>query len=153
MPGVERGPAEDVYTPAEAERILARTGKPITERRIRQMLQSGELEGNRDESGRWHVLQTEVHRLRDERPRAMERPPGAPESVSELLEVIRTLERERGRLEGRLELTEKTESTMAAERERLLGDLQSERERADRLEAELRESRRSWWQRVFRGGN
>ncbi len=152
MPGVERGPAEDVYTPAEAERILARTGKPITERRIRQMLQGGDLEGFRDEAGRWHVLQTEVHRLRDERPRAMERPPGAPESVSELLEVIRTLERERGRLEGHLELTEQTESTTRAERDRLIAELEAERaERrrlAERLEAE---QRRGFWSRLFGG--
>ena len=85
MLSVEGEPAQDVYTPAEAERILARTGKPITERRIRQMLQAGELEGYRDESGRWHVLQAEVHRLRDERPREPERPPGASESGGELL--------------------------------------------------------------------
>jgi len=40
------------------------------------------------------------------------------------------LERELGRLEGRLELTERAESTMRAERERLLEDLAQERERA-----------------------
>jgi chromosome segregation ATPase len=150
MPGVERGPAEDVYTPAEAERILARTGKPITERRIRQMLQAEEIEGFRDESGRWHVLQVEIHRLRDERPRETERPPGAPESGAELLEVVRSLEREIGRLEGRLELEERTESTLREERDRLAAELEEERaERrrlAERLEAE--QSRR-FWQRLF----
>jgi chromosome segregation ATPase len=40
------------------------------------------------------------------------------------------LERELGRLEGRLELTERAESTMRDERERLLEDLARERERA-----------------------
>ena len=142
--------ARDVYKPSEAERILARTGKPITERRIRQMLQSGELEGYRDESGRWHVLQVEIHRLRDERPRETERPPGTPESGAELLEVVRALEREVGRLEGRLELTETTESTLREQLDR-------ERERADRLEEEHRrlverlevEQRRGFWSRLF----
>jgi chromosome segregation ATPase len=156
MPGVERGPAEDVYTPAEAERILARTGKPITERRIRQMLQGGELEGFRDEAGRWHVLQSEVHRLRDERPRAAERRPGlVPENVSELLEAVRSLERERGRLEGRLELTERAESSIREERDRLLGELEAERDERrrllERLEAQQQEAqqRRGFWSRLL----
>jgi len=155
MPTVEREPGEDVYTPAEAERILARTGKPITERRIRQMLQAGELEGYRDGSGRWHVLQSEVHRLRDERPREQERLPGAPESGSELLEVVRALEREIGRLEGRLELEEQTESTLREERDRLAAELEAERaERrrlAERLEAERDRPRRGFWSRLFGG--
>ncbi len=141
--------AEDLYTPAEAERILARTDKPVTERRIRQMLQAGELKGRKDERGRWYVLQSEVHRLRDERRTAPPSPPGAPESAGELLEVVRDLERERGRLEARLELTERAESTMQAERERLLEDLRRERERADRLEAELSERRRGFWSRLL----
>ncbi len=148
---VERGLGEDVYTPAEAERILARTDKPITDRRIRQMLQAGELEGRKDEGGRWHVLQSEVHRLRGERRTAPQSPPGAPESPGELLEVVRGLERELGRLEARLELTERAESTMQAERERLAEDLRRERERADRLEAELAERRRGFWSRLFGG--
>lgn len=60
------------------------------------------------------------------------------------------MERERGRLEGRLELTELTESTMRAERERFLEDLQ--RERAERLEAKLeQERRRGFWSRLFGG--
>ncbi len=142
--------ARDVYTPSEAERIMSRTGKPLTERRIRQMLQAGELEGYRDESGRWHVLQVEIHRLRDERPKEPERPPGAPESPGELLEVVRALEREVGRLEGRLELTETTESTLREQLDR-------ECERADRLEEEHRrlverlevEQRRGFWSRLF----
>jgi chromosome segregation ATPase len=142
---------KDLYTPAEAERILARTDKPITERRIRQMLQAGELEGRKDERGRWHVLQSEVHRLRDERRTAPQSPPGAKEGGGELLEVVRGLERELGRLEARLELTEVAESTMQAERERLLEDLRRERERAERLEADLREARRPWWKRWFGG--
>jgi len=44
---------EGTYSPAEASRILGRSGRRITERRIRQMLQARELEGARDEGGRW----------------------------------------------------------------------------------------------------
>jgi hypothetical protein len=46
------------------------------------------------------------------------------------------------RLEDRLEITEVAECT-------LWGQLQRERERADRLEEELRDARRSWWSRIF----
>jgi hypothetical protein len=56
--------------------------------------------------------------------------------------VGKTLHRELGRLEGRLEITEVAESTL---REKL----QCGRERADRLEEELRDARRPWWQRIF----
>ena len=44
---------------------------------------------------------------------------------------VTTLERELGRLEGRLELTERAESTMREDRERLLEDVARERARAD----------------------
>jgi hypothetical protein len=44
---------EETYSPAEAFKVLGRSGRKITERRIRQMLQAGELEGDRDEGGRW----------------------------------------------------------------------------------------------------
>lgn len=144
---------EDVYTPAEAARILARTDKPITERRIRQMLQAGELEGFRGEAGRWHVLQSEVHRLRDERRTAPQSPPGAPESGGELLEVVRALERELGRLEGRLELEERAESTLREERDRLRAELETERAERQQIAEQLEaERRRGFWSRLF-GGN
>ena len=66
-------------------------------------------------------------------------------------------ERERGRLEGRLELTEQTESTLREERDRLIAALEVERaeleaertERrrlAERLEAE---QRRGFWAKLF----
>jgi chromosome segregation ATPase len=146
----ERG---DAYTPTEAARILARTDKPITERRIRQMLQAGELEGFRDAAGRWHVLQAEVHRLRDERRTGSQEPPGGPESGAELLEVVRALERELGKLEGRLELEERAESTLREERDRLREELEAEREErrrlAEQLEQARAEPRRGFWSRLF----
>jgi chromosome segregation ATPase len=140
----------DAYTPTEAARILARTDKPITERRIRQMLSAGELEGFRDEGGRWHVLQSEVHRLRDERRTASQKPPGDPESGGELLEVVRALERELGRLEGRLELEERAESTLRENLERERREREQAQEEARRLREELEAERsRGFWRRMF----
>jgi hypothetical protein len=54
---------EETYSPADASRVLGRSGRKITERRIRQMLQAGELEGARDESGRWRIPRRVVNRL------------------------------------------------------------------------------------------
>jgi chromosome segregation ATPase len=142
----------DFYSVAEAERLLGRTDKPISERRIRQMLQAGELEGRKEQTGRWHVAQHEVHRLMQERRQEVpESTPGGPENAPELLDRVFMLEREIGRLQGRLELTERAESTMQQERERLIGDLDRERERADRLEAELQAARGGFWRRLFGG--
>lgn len=45
-----------------------------------------------------------------------------------------------------MELTEQTESTMRAERDRLIAELEAER--AERLEAE---QRRGFWSRLFGG--
>jgi hypothetical protein len=55
-------------------------------------------------------------------------------------------------LEGRLELTEQTESTIREERDRLLAELKAEkaerRRLAERLDAERR---RGFWRRMFGG--
>ncbi len=61
------------------------------------------------------------------------------------------LEREIGRLQGRLELEERAESTVREERDRLLEERNRERERADRLEAELAQARKGFWRRLFGG--
>jgi hypothetical protein len=62
------------------------------------------------------------------------------------------LQRQLGRLEGRLELTERTESTMRQERERLLEDLEREREAAKHLREELEAERsKGFWRRLFGG--
>ncbi len=79
----------DFYTPAEAARLLGRTDKPISERRIRQMLQAGELEGRKDDNRRWHVAQHEVHRLIQERRQTTpETPSGGPERSGDLLDRV-----------------------------------------------------------------
>jgi len=56
----------DSYTPAEAALILG-----VTPTRVRQLLQEGEFEGERDEVGHWSIPARAVHdrleRLRRER--------------------------------------------------------------------------------------
>jgi hypothetical protein len=54
-----------------------------------------------------------------------------------------------GRSEERVQLPEKTESTLQAERDRLLEERGRERERADQLQAELEDARRPWWRKLF----
>jgi excisionase family DNA binding protein len=137
---------ENYYTTGEAARILK-----VTEARVRQMLGAGELEGSRDPvSDRWRIPQHAVHARLEQR-----RPSEAPKTSAdarEWIERVTELERELGRLEGRLELTEVAESTLREQLER-------ERERADRLEertAQLRdeledERSKSFWARLFGG--
>lgn len=60
---------------------------------------------------------------------------GADELTPELIEVVQDLQYRLGRAEAQVELTARTESTLREQ-------LAREQERADRLEAELREARR-----------
>jgi len=140
----------DHYTTGEAARILK-----VTEARVRQMLGAGEMEGSRDPvSDRWRIPQHAVHARLEQR-----RPPESTRSSAdarEWIEQVRELERELGRVQGRLEITEVAESTLREqlERERSRADEErsradEERERANRLEEELREARRPWWRRLF----
>src|SRR5215213_1612758 len=147
---------EELYSAKEAERILQRAEKPLTESRIRQLLWAGELEGEWDERGRWHVYRREVHRLLEERRDPTREAPeealrSRPARAGEWADrVASSLERELGRLEGRLELTEQAESTIREERDRLLAELEAEkaerRRLAERLDAERR---RGFWSRLF----
>jgi len=148
------------------------------------MLESGELEGEKDESGRWRIPQRVIHELLPSRPPRKATNNGTFAAHQEFLEVsesaveiqlrMEALQRELGRLEGRLELTAVAESTMreSLERERERAD--AERERAEALELEVErlreqlaeasaaqrssenvsetvsvEEHRSWWRRFF----
>jgi len=124
------------YTASEAAKVLS-----ITPRRVRALAQEGTIEGQRTEAG-WMIFRHSVHSFRDAR-----RPPEGPErpqDAREWIERAQDLQRQLGRLEGRLEIEAVARSTLEEQ-------LQRERERADRLEEELRERRRSWWQRWFGG--
>jgi excisionase family DNA binding protein len=140
---------EDFYTVQEAAKILR-----TTERTIRRRLERNDLEGTRDvTTGRWRVSARAVtEAMADRPPKALASSQGLPEASSEAAELrarVEDLLLQLGRLEGRLELTVQTESTLREERDRLLAERDRERERADRLEEELKESRRSWWSRLF----
>jgi hypothetical protein len=137
LEGMDRG---DYYSPAEAARILSRSGQRIGERRVRQMCADGEITGaEQTESGRWRLPAATVHAMLQDR-RARQDRLGAgrpdahlvsaevPESAADMLERLLEAERRAARLEGMLELTEQAESSIRESLER-------ERERADRLEA------------------
>ncbi len=86
-----------------------------------------------------------------------DRPANPGEDVGEgadgvLHQVIQRLEvrtAEAAELKARLELTAQAETNAREERERLLADLERERERADRLEEELHQARRGSLRRFF----
>jgi excisionase family DNA binding protein len=141
---------EDWYTVSEAARILK-----VTEPRIRQLLLREEMEGEKDPlSDRWRIPQHAVHaRLESHKPREDTR------SADQWMERVAELERELGRVEGRLELTEAAESTLreSLERERERAD--EERQRADSLEKRAEQLRdelaaersKGFWSRLFGG--
>src|ERR671910_2026269 len=143
---------EDYYTTGEAARILK-----VTEARVRQMLGAGEMEGTRDPvSDRWRIPQHAVHtRLEHRRPSEA---PRTSADAREWIERVTELERELGRLEGRLEITEVAESTLREqlerereradeERDRMLREREAAQEEARRLREELEAERdKGFWQ-------
>jgi excisionase family DNA binding protein len=143
---------EDTYSVGEAAKVLK-----LTEGRIRQLLRAGELEGIPPEQSGGRGWRIPMHAVHDrDRPPRVERPPespGASEKLAELEVEVRDLRYRLGLAEGRLELTERTESTLREERLRLLEDRDRERDRADRLQEELEEARRPWWRKLFGSGS
>jgi excisionase family DNA binding protein len=144
---------EDIYTTGQAARILR-----VTDRGVRKMIDRGELEAHQDERGRYLIPQRAVHAMLEERRAARvgeiatEDTSRSAEEATELRERVEGLQRELGRLEGRLELTERTESTMREERERLEQLLEEERAERRRLQEQLDAERsRGFWQRLFGG--
>jgi excisionase family DNA binding protein len=143
---------EDTYTTVQAARILK-----VTDRGVRKMIDRGELEANQDERGRHLIPQRAVHAMLEERRTGVgesstEETSRSAEEARELRERVEGLQRELGRLEGRLELTERTESTMREERERLQQLLGEERAERRRLQEQLDAERsRGFWQRLFGG--
>jgi excisionase family DNA binding protein len=135
--------SRDFYTLAEAAQVLE-----VTQRRLLEMLQSGEVEGERDSlSGRWKIPKHAVQELvpepvfeRSSSENAAEHSPEqSTESVQLLVVELSSLQRELGRLRNRLELARQAEHTAwQQEKEHLLAELEHERERRhqEREEAE-----------------
>ena len=135
---------EDTYTTGQAARILK-----VTDRGVRKMIDRGELQ---DERGRHLIPQRAVHAMLEERRAGVGESSRSAQEARELRERVEGLQRELGRLEGRLELTERTESTMREERERLEQLLGEERAERRRLQEQLDAERsRGFWPRVFGG--
>jgi hypothetical protein len=135
----------------------------IKPRQCRNLIQEGELEARLEGEGRdkrYFVSVSSLEALRDKRQSEGKLPlnrRGPTESedvgdvgadlgqwVRELTARLETRAAENAELRTRLELTENADSTLREQLDR-------ERERADRLEEELREARRSWWRRIFGG--
>lgn len=135
--------SRDFYTLAEAAQILE-----VTQRRLLEMLETGELEGERDtRSSRWkipkHAVQEWVPEPVAEDPSsenpALQSSDRPAKTVQQLVEELGTLQRELGRTRNRLELARQAEHTeWQREREHLLAELEQERERRrqEREEAE-----------------
>jgi excisionase family DNA binding protein len=143
------GDVEEHYTVSEAAKLLGISGS-----RVRQLLTSGELEGEQDPpSDRWRVSRASVHARREERGTHARRPSSAPPAdPTPWVERIAELERALGRAEARGELTEQAHSST-------LEALERERERADRLEERAEKLRdeleaersKGFWARLFGG--
>ena len=145
---------EDTYTTSEAARILK-----VSDSYVRRLVRLGELEAHRDEHGRHLIPQRALHALLEERrepvPRNQAPPPTrspeeADQELRELHRRVEDLQRQLGRLEGRLELTERTESTMQGERKRLTAQLEEERAERQRLQQRVEELLTPWYRRWFR---
>ena len=157
----ESGAGEvETYSVEEAATVLGRTPG-----RIRQMLRARELAGEHedgDPARPWRVPKWAVHAMRDkaeERAQDARTPRDPAESTAALSRRVQELLRELGRMEGRLELTATTESTLreSLERERQRADEERrradvERERAEEIRRELDELRsKGFWRRLFGG--
>jgi hypothetical protein len=120
----------------------------VSPRTIRRYIDQGKLEGKPQGEGvrrEWLVSVDSLHALRASRPKEEESPridrkSAYPDSLVDVLrEMAARLElraEEAAALRVRLELTERTQSTLEDERRRALEEL--ERERMERLEAQER---------------
>ena len=143
---------DEYYTVAEAAKILN-----LTDRRVRQLMESGDLEATRAE-GRWKVFRKSVHAFRDARrtpggsQEGLEWPPEAREALRRAEDLQRQLGRLEGEIKARLELTEVTQSTLREQLKRERERADEERERAEKLREELEAERsKGFWQRLWGG--
>lgn len=134
----------------------------VSSRTVRLYIERGELEGQL-ESGTdkrvWLVSIDSLNTLRAKRGTGGIVPENNPEIAETIPEAMHDLAvrlenraAEAAELRTRLELTEKTQSTIEDERNRLLEELDREKERGEQLQAELEAERsKGFWQRLFGG--
>jgi hypothetical protein len=155
------------YTPTQAAHILR-----LTPTRVRQLLQSGELEGERDEAGHWSIPARVVHtRLEHLRRESLLEAVGYdPSSVREMVEELRDRVRSLERMleQERVARTEerRRHDTLMAQLMQRIPELQAPREPPGATETVEEEPERaeprsaaggvqettervSWWRRVF----
>jgi hypothetical protein len=134
----------------------------VSPRTVRDYIANGKLDAKPEGEGverRWLVSIDSVHTMRQARqsagrsPRDRQAEPRggelAAEIAADLIMRVQDLQYKLGRAEARAEITERAESTIREERNRLIDDRERERQRADqereraqRLEAELEALRR-----------
>ena len=148
----------------------------VTPRTVRRFIDRGELEGRKVREGiveAWEVSIDSLYALRDKRiaegqvrrnvPRksvgGQDSTDASADYVRDLTDRLVQMSAELGELRGRLELTVRAESTLQEERDRLVGELEREREErreareeAERLRAELEAKRsKGFWRRLVGG--
>ena len=136
---------------------VAAAGLGVSPRTVRDYIKAGKLQAKPEGEGverRWLVSVDSFYSLRQSRQtsagspreRRYEAPGGedAAEIAADLIATVQDLQYRLGRAEARAELTERAESTVREERDRLL-------EENERLRGELEETRRPWWRRMFGG--
>lgn len=143
-------PGEDTYSVPETAKILN-----VTPGRVRQLLDAGELDGQKD-GGRWRVAQRSVHARLEDHPRtSRQAAQDDAESAAELRARVEHLQYQLGRLEGQRELEATTRSTLQEQLDRERRRADEERQRADelqaRLDAERERASRGFWARLFGG--
>ena len=134
----------------------------VSPRTVRRFIERGELEGRKVKEGiteTWEVSIDSLHALRAKREaQGQVRRESADESAATdtIADVLRDLTvrleqraASEADLRARLELTAQAESTLREQLEEERERAYQERERVLRLEEELRDARRPWWQRWF----
>lgn len=134
----------------------------VSPRTVRLYIERGELEGMLDtgtDKRIWLVSIDSLNTLRAKRGTSGIVPDTAPEIAESVPDVMHDLAvrlenraSEAAELRTRLELTERTQSTLEEERNRLAESLRQAEEQAETLRKELEAERsRGFWQRLFGG--
>jgi predicted nuclease with TOPRIM domain len=134
----------------------------VSPRTVRLYIERGDLEGKLKtgtDKRIWLVSIESLNTLRAKRgtggiiPEASpEIAESSPEAMHDLAVRLENRAAEAAELRTRLELTEKTQSTIEQERHRLLEELAQEKERGEKLQAELEAERsKGFWRRLFGG--